>query len=168
MVALLQALISGISSLSPITTVNPDERAVHVRCGRVHRKVGPGLYWKWPIIDQVHAKSVVDTIAELNTQSLMTRDLKAVSLSSRIKYRISDVAKAHFEVYDVEDAIVEEAEASVASAVMDRDLDKCYYGDIESEVFEHIEETLRNWGIEVVSFSVTNFAICRTIRLLQE
>lgn len=168
MLALLQAVAAGLSSISPLLTVQPDEMGVQVRMGKVRSTLKPGIYFKWPIIDSIYTKSVVDTIAELNTQSLVTTDAKSVALSSRIKYRISDVVKAHFEVYDVDEAITEEAEAAVASAIMDRTLDQCDYAEIESEVLEHIEEPMRSWGIEVASFSITNFAVCRTIRLLQE
>lgn len=169
MIALLTGLVDLLRNLSPMVTIAPDEMGVLVRCGRIRRALTPGLYFKWPVVDVVDAQSVVDTIAELNTQTLTTSDGVSVSVSGRIRYRISDITKAHYEVYDVGDAIVEECEAHVADAIMDRTLAQCLKRyEVEQEILENVSDRVIKWGIDAREFSITNLAKCRTLRLLQE
>jgi len=168
-VAFLNALVDLASHLSPVVTIAPDEMGVFVRCGKIRRTLPPGIYLKCPIIDTVEAQSVVDTIAELNTQTLTTSDGVCISVSGRIRYRIADIAKAHYEVYDLGDAIVEECEAHVADAIMDRDWQQALERyEVEQEVLESVQERAIKWGVDAREFSITNLAKCRTIRLLQE
>ena len=53
---------------------------------------------------------------------------------------------------------------------MDRSLKQVVKGraELESDVLNTIEGQTAQWGIEAESFSITNLAVCRTIRLLQE
>ena len=169
MIAALQSIASALAAMSPLITVNPDEQGVRVRCGKVRDTLLPGLYWKWPVLDAIITQSVVDTVADLNTQSLTTADMRPVCLSGRLRYRIVDVAKAHFAVYDIDDALIEECEAAVAGAVMDRTLEQAAdREDVEEEILEGIQESVRAWGVRVEDFSITNFVPCRTMRLLQD
>ena len=165
----LHALFSALSAATPWTTVNPDEMGVYVRMGKVKRVLEPGFYLRWPIIDQIEQRSVVDAVQDMNTQSLVTADLKSIVVSGRLRYRIADIVLAHYETYDLDDVLVQECESAVAVAIMDRTLDQLADREqVEAEVLDFMEERAARWGVDLRDFKITNFTPCKTLRLLQE
>jgi len=169
MLGLLQAITTLIAALSPVVTINPDERGVLVRLGKINRQLAPGLYFKWPVFDQIEKRSVVDTIADLNTQSLITKDLKTVTVSGRLRYRIVNITKAHFAVFDIDEALIEECETAVADVVMGCTLQElAQHHKAKSTVLGLIDEAVAEWGIDAQDFSFTNLTPCRAMRLMQE
>jgi regulator of protease activity HflC (stomatin/prohibitin superfamily) len=43
-----------------------------MRCGRDKRAIGPGLYWMWPVIDDIERMSVVPQVNAMQAQSCIT------------------------------------------------------------------------------------------------
>lgn len=92
--SIIVAALVLIAIVSSGFVVNQTENALVVRLGDPKRTIrDPGLYFKWPLIEDVVAvdKRVRNVDAPATVRS--TRDQKRVEISAFVRYRISDPLK---------------------------------------------------------------------------
>ena len=149
------------------TTVLPWERGLRVRLGRWSRLLEPGLHWRIPFLDTVRLINTRLRIASVNCVTVTTRDGKTVTAAATVGFRITDPLKALLTIQQPEDAAAALAQASIAAYLIPRKYDALAIEEMENEVLA----TLRGSGLDGMAFEfvrVVDFAIVRTIRLLQE
>lgn len=169
MIAVFQLILNLINELAPLQIVDPDERAVHVRCGKIKREVGPGIYCKIPFFDHIATMSCAERTVPTPTQSLITRDLRGITVSGCISYEIINASKAHYTIFELEETLTEKLEAAITVALTERhsnDLQNRI--EIESEILHSIQSYGESRGIDVHDFVFTNLTIGKTLRILQE
>lgn len=146
-------------------SVAPWEQAVRVRLGKHVRVLGAGVHLRIPAVDRVFRQSTRRRFSSVPTQTVTTRDEKTVTISGALGYAIADVGALYNTVHQAEDTIQTEAQAAVARYVHAHDLAECSPITLEHVVTEALD--LGRYGISGVEFSVTDFAVVKTFRLIQ-
>lgn len=163
----LQQIFSFIKELfSWWVTVLPWERGVRVRFGKRVKKLEPGVHLKIPIIDGVIVRCIRERIAQSNLQTVTTLDGHAVSLQIVISYSIEDIHKSINSVASSE-AFVHGKPLGLASEyITTHNLEEC----TPPVLCEYIESKLndQDLGIKLTHVRVSNFAVVRTYRLIQD
>jgi regulator of protease activity HflC (stomatin/prohibitin superfamily) len=90
---LLDFIITFINDILPFKIVDQWEQGVHLRFGKFHKVVYPGLNCKIPFFDQVWVVPVITQTVNLKPQTVTTLDEKSVVLTSIVRYHIEDVEK---------------------------------------------------------------------------
>ena len=91
LVVVVGALVLG--SLS-VFQVHETEKALKLQLGRVERDdYGPGLHFKWPIIESVRKLDGRIQTLDAEPQNFLTSEKKNVIVDSFVKWRINDVSK---------------------------------------------------------------------------
>lgn len=118
-ILLLFTLFSGLY------TIQMGQQAVVQRLGKVVATNGPGLHYRIPFVDTVTIIAV-DTINQLQTQDslVLTGDTNLISTKLSVQYRITDPSAYLFNVQNIEDLILKEAEASLRMAAAGRSVDE--------------------------------------------
>jgi regulator of protease activity HflC (stomatin/prohibitin superfamily) len=147
-------------------TVLPHEQGVICRRGKVKRTVGPSMVILCPFIDKIMVVCVAEQVEDLRAQSITTTDGKAILVSGKIRYKVSDTALALFEVYDWDAALADEALGVLATECMKRSFEECLdHLDLSNEVEKVVRRQAKKWGIEVTAFTLTDMVVHRAIRL---
>lgn len=88
---LIVAIVAGVVFLwSVFYTVEQAEEAVVLRFGKYYATEGPGLNFRWPIVDKV---TIVNTSAvekETIRARMISKDVNFVDIDLEVQYRISD------------------------------------------------------------------------------
>ena len=71
--------------------VNEWEGAIHMRNGKLLRKLDAGLYFKLPIIDFVYSQAIRTKEIEINQTDVLSKDGKQITITPVIHYVINDV-----------------------------------------------------------------------------
>jgi hypothetical protein len=74
------------------------QHALKFTLGRAGMVVGPGVHWKWPIVQAYRVKETKDTTIELEPQTIQLRDDLVYEVGARAVYQIVDLRKAMIEV----------------------------------------------------------------------
>jgi len=156
------ALFFGIMVLLVTTTeffftVNPGFAAIQLRMGQIVKTVEiPGLYLKFPFIDQV--VSIDKRINKIGIETpAMSRDLQSVQVGMVINYRVKDAFKLYQDVgVNFAKIIIEpfahESVKAVVAKFTAEDLIQ-FRHDAKDKVVQELKERLGLQHIELVDFN---------------
>lgn len=110
--------------LSGIYTIQPGERGVVRRFGRVVSEVGPGLHYRLPLVGRLDrvAMSEVRQV-QTGTALALTGDTNLIEVALSIHYVVNDAVAFLFNVNESEQLVRQSAEAALRQAVAARSVD---------------------------------------------
>lgn len=164
---ILTSLFDNIVNVLPIKIIHSYEQGVYFKQGKDHKLLRPGFHLHRPIIDSIETMSVVPQTINLPTQSLVTKDGEAITLSSNLEYKITNVRKVYTRVHDLDDSIHNTGMGYLAHFVRKYD-----YGELtshpqrlEKRVLDGLNDKVNPWGVKVNEFYVTDLVKARQYRL---
>lgn len=155
-------------SLRPWITVKPWEQAVRVRRGKNATLFGPGMYWKFPIIDSATVYAVRTRTAPACLQTLRSFDGRTVTVGVIIRYRISDLLRVLDTLHNPETTLIHMAQGAVSDLVAATNAHDITPERITSAIISSVNPT--QFGVDEFAVMVSDNADLtqRTFRLLQE
>lgn len=150
-------------------TIFPNEKGVFLRMGRYKRSLEPGLYFCFPIIDEIQKLDVTPQVINLPNQSVTTKDSKALAISGTVEYSISNPRKALLEVQNFDASLQNLSMGVIANYVKGRSYQDCIkLNGLEQEIVKEIKNKACEWGLEVTTFWVTDLAEHKVYRLMTQ
>lgn len=149
------------------TVVDCYQKAVVLRRGKFHRVLEPGFHFLIPFfVDHTITERIVPRTRELCSQTLVSRDGKAVAVGVVILFGICDIRKATLEVNEVTEAVDDACQATLAEHVM-----RTGFNDLRTEGFWNKLEIdcrrqAKRFGIEILTVRPHELAPTRTYRLI--
>ncbi|MHC4152424.1 MAG: SPFH domain-containing protein [Planctomycetota bacterium] len=147
--------------------VFPNEGGVFLRMGKYKKTLGPGLYFCFPIIDEVLKLDITTQVINLPNQSMTTRDAKAIAISGAIEYSIYDPRKALLDVQNFDASLQNLSMGIIGVFIKERTYQDCIkVNGLEGKVIEGIKDRAEEWGLKVKRFWITDMARHRVYRLM--
>lgn len=165
---LIEFLTSVLDKILPFWIVKQWQGAVRLRGGKYVSTLGPGLYIKWPFLDEIYVTHVVTTTLATPAQSLTTKDGKQIVTKGMIKYRVSDVTLYLLKIYDSRDALSDTSQGIVKEQIILRDWKDCNDNNLDNEITKKIRNEVKKWGIDVEKYTTTNMGLIPSVRLFNE
>jgi regulator of protease activity HflC (stomatin/prohibitin superfamily) len=138
------------------------ERFVILRAGRFMGVRGPGLFWIFPIWDQV--TQVIDQRIQttaFNAEQALTKDTVPVNVDAIVFWRVRDAEKAALEITDYRQAIDRVCQTSLRETIglsmLTHLLSERRAAD--EQLRAEIARKTINWGVEVMSVEIRDVAI---------
>lgn len=147
--------------------VQPWERAIRVRFGKNQKLLKGGLHFRIPFLDNFFIQCVRLIVVALSMQTLTSKDLKTVTLNGCAGYEITNIETLYNTMLYPEQTISNMIMGELANYVYTHDIVNVAPADIESHVTAKLHD-LSKYGVHVAYFKLTNFAIVRTYRLIQD
>jgi regulator of protease activity HflC (stomatin/prohibitin superfamily) len=154
-------------SILPFIIVSEYEFGVKLRFGKFKERVDCGLVWKIPFVDNVILTHNTITTLNLQSQSLTTKDGKDVVISGIVKYKVSNPKTFLLEVNDAVDAINDITQGKIKEIVIDKNWDEVRTMN-DKVIKELVDQETKAWGIKIYYITITDLALIRTIRLIQQ
>ena len=146
--------------------VQPWEQAVRTRFGKNPIILNKGIYFKLPYLDSIYVQETRLRICDTPMLTATTKDLKTITISLSIGYSITDIEKLYGSLYHPETTIRNIAMSEVSSMIFGNKIDDVNPAQVESTTMERLK-TL-DYGISFEYLKITNFAVFRTYRLIQD
>jgi len=167
--SLLETIVDFLASLQFFTIISPEDRGVLLRGGKYLRTLGPGMYWHWPIIDEVRTVTVVEQAVDLPEQSVTTKDYFTLLVGGTIRYEISDARIALLNVQDYDETLQVIAMGSLLSYIAHlKRASILLPEEVEREILDDLQNEAEQIGLNVVEFRLTNSCDHRVIRVVGE
>ena len=138
------------------------ERVVTLRLGKFHKVKGPGLYFLFPLLDQVYKNMDIRIrVLDFFAQETLTGDSVTVNVDAFCFWLVWDPQKAALEVEDYEEAVALAAKAALRNVISKNDLTTFLArGDlIEKQIQEEVEKQTTEWGITVQYIEITDIQV---------
>ena len=153
-------------SLKIWVIVQPWEAGIRVRNGKKIKRLEKGIYFKIPYFDSVYVQEIRLRVRELPMQTLTSKDLKTITLNSSIGYSIRDIEKLYTTLYRPEMTLQNIAMSAIAEVIHNTRAAEVSPELLEKGVIKKL--SAEDYGLEYEYFKVTNFAIVRTYRLIED
>lgn len=146
--------------------VQPWEAGIRTRAGKRTKYLEAGCHFKIPYFDNVYVQEKRMRVADVPMQTCTTKDLQTITIKSALGYSIRDIKQLYDTLYHPETSLINIATGEIAELIFRSDCKEIHPGDIEEAVLNKLREF--DYGIEFNNFKITNFAVVKTFRLLQE
>ena len=169
--ALFDFLISVLqSTLYCWRVIQPDERGVRTTCGCWATVLDAGLHFMWPVVGDIVIVDIAEQSLRIESQSLTTQDGASVGVGVTVTYKILDPIKAVFDVVDWDESLRAEITGVVGECVLTHQFDDlCNAKTVTEDVITELRKVAtERWGLKILRVRRSDFAKCRTIRLMRE
>lgn len=165
---LIDFLLNMVYDILPVWFVKQYDNGIFLRMGKFKKVVKPGVVWKLPFIDKIECQTIVTTTLSVPTQSVITKDKKALVVKAVVKYKIVDVEKFMLTVYDAHDAIGDTAQSIIKTLIAEKDFDECTSNDFDNSVTKKLRNEVKHWGIDIEKVTLTDIGQIKSLRLFNE
>lgn len=163
---LLDFIISIWDKLTFFQIVKQYQQGAWLRFGKLRKVVGPGIYFKIPVLDEIDCYHVLTTAMTLDAQSVTTKDEKEVVAKGIIKYKIADLSKQFTDVYDAVDAISDVSMGIIKNIISKKNWEECKEENLDNEITKKVRTEAKKWGIEVEAVTLSDLSRMRSFRFL--
>jgi regulator of protease activity HflC (stomatin/prohibitin superfamily) len=122
------------------------------RFGKYVRTLEPGLQLITPFFDQIGRRiNVQEGVIEIPSQVVITKDNATVTVDGVVFYQVLDVAKAAYEVQNLDRAMVALTLTNIRTAIGSMDLDETLSkrDEINARLLKVLDEATHVWGTKV-------------------
>ncbi len=141
------------------------------RFGRFKRRLGSGLNWIIPTIDQVaYRHSLKEEAIDVTEQTAITQDNVSVILDGIVYVRIIDPIAASYGVKDPFHALTQLVQTTMRSEIGKIPLDKTFEEReaLNGKMVEAINEASLTWGIQCIRYEIKDIKMPEDIRKAME
>jgi regulator of protease activity HflC (stomatin/prohibitin superfamily) len=154
MILKLLETITGV-----FVVVYDGQHALKFTLGRAGKVVGPGVHWKWPIVQKYSVKETKDTTIELEPQTIQLQDDLVYNVGARSVYQIVDLRKAMIEVDNLVTGLKNRMVLAVQRVVKMQDRQSIRdLPTMVSQVKAELGAIEEQWGIKIHEFGFSTFS----------
>ena len=146
--------------------VQPWQTGIRVRNGNKIKQLEKGIYFRIPYFDSVFVQESRLRVCEVPIQTLTSKDLKTLTISSSLGYSLRNIEILYDTLYHPEETLQNIAMSEVASFVFINGIENITPNSIEQAVLLKLKE--KDYGLNFEYFKVANFAVVKTFRLIQD
>ena len=150
LIALLALTIAVI--VAGVKTVPQGYQWTVERFGRYRTTLMPGFNLIIPFIDSVgHKINVQETVFEIPSQSVITKDNASVTVDGIVFYQVLQAARAAYEVQDLRAAVTNMAMTNIRTAIGALDLDETLSkrDEINDRLLHVLDAATQSWGTKI-------------------
>lgn len=146
--------------------ISPWEQAVRVRLGKQIKVLDAGVHLRIPFADIVYLQSTRLRLTLLPTQTLITKDGKALTVAGNVGYTIDNILKLYMSLHHAQDTLVAMAQQAIASSVCRSSSDVLSPDALGKAASESLN--FESYGLGEAQVNITDFAFVRTYRLISD
>jgi|SRR5690349_18233526 len=165
---IVEFLISIIELFKFWVVIRQWQSGVNLRLGRWTGKVlKPGFHYIFPFgIDEVSTIDMIPTVAELDPQTVLTKDKVVVVTQALVKYQVVKPEVCLIEVNNEEDAVKEFTQGAIHTIIAETDYATADVKEIQKKAKEEAHKEVIKWGIKINSVVLKSFGKMSSLRLL--
>lgn len=142
-----------------VKTVPQGQEWTVERLGRYTRTLVPGLSIIIPYIERIgHKLSMMEIVLDIPSQEVITKDNATVTADGVVFYQVLDVAKASYEVQNLQLALINLSMTNIRSVIGSMDLDECLSqrDQINRTLLSVIDQATTPWGVKCTRIELRN------------
>ncbi len=142
-----------------VKTVPQGQEWTVERLGRYTRTLVPGLSVIIPYIERIgHKLTMMEIVLDIPSQEVITKDNATVTADGVVFYQVLDVAKASYEVQNLQLALINLSMTNIRSVIGSMDLDESLSqrDQINRTLLSVIDQATTPWGVKCTRIELRN------------
>ncbi|MCP3980813.1 MAG: hypothetical protein GY716_16045 [bacterium] len=157
---LIQLVELIVSCIPHFEIVRCNEAGVRYTRGEDAKRVGPGVRWYLPVIQDIETHHTCDQVLTVTEQTFETKDEKQVTVALVVVYAIVDVLRYEVDNLDADEGIGEAAAGGLRQLVAENTLEDLRRTTRHRAlVVEKLQSELDRFGVEVRVARLTDCAV---------
>jgi len=135
------------------------QHALKFTLGRAQEVVGPGVHFKWPVIQRFRVEETKDTTLDLEPQIIQLKDDLVFEVGAKVVYQIVDLRKALIEVDNLVEGLRNRLTLAVQRVVKLQD--RSSMADIDGMIallIEALRPVEDQWGVKIHELGFSTLA----------
>ena len=150
-------ILGAITGL--FVVVYDGQHALRFTLGRARAVVGPGIHFKWPLLQTFKVEETKHTTLDLEPQVIQLDDDLIYEVDAKVVYKIVNLRKAIIEIDDLviglQNRVVIAVQSVVARQTRETVTDVDAMCDSIRKELEPVEDT---WGVRILKFGFSNIS----------
>lgn len=134
------------------------EEAIVLRFGKFQRLVGPGFFFKWPLVETFLKQDKRIITLDIARQEVMTKDNISVSVDAVVFMKVVDTKDSIVNIQNVWNSVMKYAQTTMRDAVGDVELDELLArrDEVADRIAKIVEKETQDWGVDIISVNLQN------------
>ncbi|MCK4482778.1 SPFH domain-containing protein, partial [Candidatus Bathyarchaeota archaeon] len=130
--------------------------AIVLRFGKFQRLVGPGLFFKWPLMESFLKQDKRIITLDVARQEVMTKDNISVSVDAVVFMKVVNTKDSIVNIQNVWNSVMKYAQTTMRDAVGDVELDELLArrDEIADRIEKIVEAETQDWGVDIISVNL--------------
>lgn len=163
---LIDLIVTFIHDILPFKIINQWEGGVHLKYGKFHRVVAPGLAWKMPFFDKIWVTPVITQSVHLKPQTLTTLDDRSIVLTTIVRYHVFNVQSFLLTVMHANDVLIDTTQGIIRDIVETTKWNDLV--DLTAYVTPEVDEMVTRWGIKIEAVKFPDLSEIKTYRIISD
>ncbi|MCY3003980.1 MAG: SPFH domain-containing protein [Planctomycetota bacterium] len=135
------------------------QHALKFTLGRAQEVVGPGVHWKWPILQKFKVEETKHTTLDLEPQTIQLADDLVYEIDCKVMYQIVDLRKAMIEIDDLVMGLRNRVVLAIQGVVRRRDRRTIRESaSIVAEIKADLVALEEQWGVRILQLGFSNIS----------
>ena len=159
--------VFGFSAFTGVKIVNEKNEYLVERLGSYNRKLGSGLKYVVPVLDNIVYKDTIrEKVLDIPPQSCITRDNVAINVDAVVYWRIMDMYKAYYKVENLQDAMVNLVLTQIRSEMGKLELDQTFTArtEINEILLRELDVATDPWGVKVTRVELRDIVPSKAVQ----
>ena len=137
------------------------EEAIVLRFGKYQRLVGPGLFYKWPFVENFLKQDVRIITVDVAPQEVLTKDNISVKIDAVVFMRIVNIKDSIINIQNVHRSVVDFAQTTMKDIIGNVELDDLLErrDEISEKIENGVEKDTHSWGVDIIAVKLQNIAL---------
>ncbi|MEM1449472.1 MAG: SPFH domain-containing protein [Planctomycetota bacterium] len=150
-------IIGAVTGL--FVVVYDGQHALRFTLGRARAVVGPGIHFKWPILQTFKVEETKHTTLDLEPQVIQLDDDLVYEVDAKVVYRIVNLRKALIEIDDLVTGLQNRVVIAVQSVVARQTRETVTDVDAMCDAIRaELEPVEDQWGVRILKFGFSNIS----------
>jgi len=151
--------------LCPFFIVSHFEGAILLRFGHYKKTYGRGIWWKWPLIDEIHSCIITTDTLAITAVNITTTDNMTITVGAVLEYEIFDPYLFLVETNEAKTNAHDLCRSAIADYMADIEWAKCKNKRTVTEINKKVTIKCEQMGIRVKSFMLTDLCLSRVVKV---